>query len=283
MKILLTGSSGFVGQHFLAYCAGQIEVVCYSLQRQPVAAIQWQGIDAVVHLAGKAHDLANPSSAAYHEVNTILTNQLADAAKSAGVRHFIFVSTIKVYGNHQNDVLTLDTECRPDDDYGVSKRNAEIYLQSLEDRGFTVSIIRPPLVYGRGVKGNMARLVALCDSDKWLPLGNINNRRTMVYVDNLNAMLLQVLYLQKSGVFLAGDTEPVSTTDLVRQIRHQLGRPERLVSVPSWMQWLLSKLVPKVYIRLYGSLALDTVTSQQLLDFTPPFSTSEGLAHMLRS
>ena len=281
MQVLLTGAGGFVGQHFVKDCPNDLVIRTVSLRDTLPAMIDYSGIDTVIHLAGKAHDLENPASPEYHRVNTELTCQLADAAKQAGVRHFIFISTIKVYGNEVDVVLSPETVCHPDDDYGLSKRNAEIYLQSIEEERFTVSIVRPPLVYGAGVKGNMAKLMALCRSDKWLPLGNINNRRSMVYVGNLNAMIMAIARQQQSGIFLPGDAQPISTTELVCMMRRAMGLPEKTRSIPGWLRWLIKIVKPQLHKRLFSSLEADTRSTFARLNFTPPFSTEAGLAAMV--
>ncbi|MEO1436741.1 MAG: NAD-dependent epimerase/dehydratase family protein, partial [Bacteroidota bacterium] len=267
-NILLTGASGFIGLRYLEYNDGKYPIRTVSLQRTAVESVDFTAITTVIHMAGMAHQMQKIDDQIYFDVNFHLTQAFADAAKKAGVRHFIFFSTIKVFGEHHTEVLTLDTPCEPiNDPYGQSKLDAERYLQEIQSDDFVVSIIRPPLVYGPRVKGNLIRFLHLGDKSFPLPFGGIKNRRTMVFLDNLIELCNHLSEQPVSGVFLAGDREPVSTTDLIRTIRTQMGKSPGLFPFPKPFIALLKMVKPEFAIRLFGSLEMDVKSTNQQLGF----------------
>jgi nucleoside-diphosphate-sugar epimerase len=267
-RAYVTGATGFVGR---ALCADLVEngwQVSAADMRQPGWEAALRGSDAVVHLAGVAH--TRGSDALYQEVNVAATEHLAEAALRAGVRRFVFVSSVKVNG----EATPADRPFRsgdapaPEDEYGRSKWRAE---QALARRsGLDVVVIRPPLVYGPGVKANFLRLLQLVDTGLPLPFASIDNRRSFIYVGNLAALIRRCAgYARASGAtLLAADGEPVSTPELVRRIAAALGRKARLVPFPA-------ALLPR---RLSGSLAVDAREAHERLEWQPPYSMEEGLA-----
>jgi nucleoside-diphosphate-sugar epimerase len=284
MTILLTGAIGFVGQRFLAYNKATFAIRPVSLVQRAVEDIDFAGITTVVHLAGKAHQMSKIDDQIYFDVNTVLTQKLAQAAKNHGVSHFIFVSTIKVFGEHQNTVLTEGSPCEPiNDPYGQSKWEAEKILQTLENEHFTISIVRPPLVYGPGVKGNLIKFLQLADNARPLPFAQIHNRRSMVFLDNLIEMLNTLIVQKKSGIFLAADDKPMSTSFLISEIRKNLNRPTNLFVMPTVFRWVLKKLKPEMYIRLYESLEMNPTDTFKRLDFKPPYSVEKGISEMVKN
>ena len=192
-KILLTGASGFIGLALSEYCKDKIQLTPVSLRTVLPEDIDFSGQNSIFHLAGIAHQMTAIEDEIYFKVNHDLTIRLAQAAKRIGVNHFIFVSTIKVYGeNIVRNILDETSDCLPEDAYGKSKRKAEIALQEMEDDNFKVAIVRPPLVYGPGVKGNLIKLLNLINKKLPLPFGGIDNKRSMVYLDNLIELLLHI-------------------------------------------------------------------------------------------
>lgn len=193
------------------------------------------------------------------------------------------MSTVKVYGDKPTAApLAETTPCAPDDDYGKSKLLAEEALRGLEGEGFTVSIIRTPLVYGPAVKGNLRRIMQLASRPFPLPLGNIDNRRSMVYIGNLAALMNRIIEKTAGGTFLPSDPKPVSTTELVRLIRREMGMPPRLFSLPTPGRRLLEAAMPGLYARLFGSLAVDSSATNAALGFTPPYDVEYGIGEMVR-
>ena len=280
--LLLTGSSGFVGKRFVPFNKDRYQITSISLRKNKVSDIDWQGIDTVVHLAGMAHQMQKIDDQIYFQVNHELTKELATAAKAAGVPHFTFISTIKVFGEHHTQKLDENTACEPrNDPYGESKLLAENFLNSIQSPDFKVAIVRPPLVYGPGVKGNLIRFLDLAEKPFPLPFASINNRRTMVFLDNLIALINQITDTEASGLFLAGDRQPLSTTKLIQDMRIGMGKSPCLFTLPKSLVKVLSSFRPELAIRLFGSLEMDTTVTNKKLNFVPPFTIQQGIQSMV--
>ena len=281
MNILLTGATGFVGQHFLQYNKNKYHIIPISIRAgAPLPSLF--GIDVVIHFGGKAHEMQVIPDEVYFAANAELTKQLATAAKSAGVKQFIYASSVKVYGNVMSEQLDEYSPCHPDDAYGRSKLLGEQYLKELEDENFVVSIVRPPLVYGAGVKGNMLKLLQLAQKNMPLPFGNINNKRSMVFIGNLIALIDKLIETNEYGIFIAGDAASVSTTTLVSLIRKYSGKKTNLLYIPKSVQNIIKKLRYQLYIRLFGSFVIDNINTNKRLQFTPPYTTEQGIEEMTR-
>lgn len=284
MNCLVTGSTGFLGKHLLPKLSKVVNVSTVSLRRTKLSEIELGQIDSIVHLAGLAHQMQKIDPKRYFDVNKDQTLALAQKAKDAGVKHFIFISTVKVYGDNDiHGVLNEDSECHPSDPYGQSKRDAEIALQAMENEKFTVSIIRPPLIYGAGVKGNLDRIINLAIKLPILPFGNIQNERSMVYAGNVSALIQKLLEKQTSGIFIAGDKTRKSTTDLVNTIIDKMNLNKANIAIPGIIRLILRKIKPAIYHRLFNDFIIDNSTSNERLQFTPPYSFEDGIANMVSS
>ena len=246
-----------------------------------------QGVDEVVHCAARVHvmqDDATDQLQAYREVNVYGTLNLARQAAQAGVRRFVFVSSIKVNGEatQPGQSFTADDVPAPLDPYGVSKLEAEQGLRRIEAQtGMGVVIVRPPLVYGIGVKANFAALMRWVARGIPLPLGAIYNSRSMVALDNLVDLLVScVKHPAAAGqTFLVSDGEDVSTSELLRRTAQAMGKKAFLLPIPAFVLELGAALLGKraVVQRLCGSLQLDINKTRQLLRWNPPVSVDEGL------
>ncbi len=203
----------------------------------------------------------------YFNVNYELTRRLADKAKRQGVKQFVYVSSTKVYGDDVRQVLNEKSPCTPTDAYGASKFRAEAYLQSIASGSFSVAIVRPPLVYGPEVKGNMIRLLQLAGKKYPLPFGKSGNARSMVFVDNLIEFINTIIEQQEEGIFVAGDREPIATDRLILMIRKYLSNGSGLVSIPGLFRVVLRKLKPGLYTRLFGSFVVDNSGSNAAAPF----------------
>lgn len=321
MKFLLTGASGFIGAHLCRHLldAGHIvRAACsapervddlrallashahalelFKVERSCVTPAVWQfacqGMDAVFHLAGRAHRSdqgAGDALAVYRRDNLEVTRALAQAAVQTGVRRFIFISSATVYGTHslvgqafQEDSPVALHERDP---YAISKREAEFFLQTPKLRAALVpTIVRLPLVYGAGVKGNMRALVRLVANGLPLPLAGIDNRRSLVSIPNLVDFLLCAAVSEnaKNQTLLVSDHADVSTPELIRAIALGLGKKARLFAVPPrWLQ-TASRLLGQGgrYEKLSASFQLDTSRSRDLLNWHPSTGFSEGIAAM---
>lgn len=309
-RVLLTGATGFVGGALVpALLARGGEVVAVargvtgSFDRRSLewvsgdicsSDLDWvkvlSGVDVVVHLAGRVHvmdDGASNPLAAYRAMNVEATRRLAEAAVAAGVRRFVFASSIKVNGEstgrpHAPAVFRPDDEPKPVDPYGVSKLEAErVLFQLSRNSSLETVVIRPPLVYGPGVKANFLALMHWLRRGVPLPLGAVHNRRSLVALDNLVDLIVTCVDHPAAAnqVFLAGDGEDLSTTDLLRRLAAAMEVPARLVPVPAWALEAGAAAVGRRALaqRLCGSLQVDISKTRELLGWTPPVSVDEGL------
>jgi nucleoside-diphosphate-sugar epimerase len=304
MRILLTGASGFVGRATLrtAFAAGHEvrTVVRQGAAPAPPAQVVrisdlpsytgWRdaldGVDAVVHLAARVHvmrDRAADSLAAFRAVNVEGTRGLASAAAEAGVGRFVFVSSVKVHGEASHDTpLRADSPVAPVDAYGRSKAEAEDALREMESRsGLGVVVVRPPLVYGPGVGANFLTLLKAVSRGWPLPLGRVDNRRSLIYVDNLaDLLLLAAVHPDAAGrALLAADGPAVSTPELIRRMGRALDRPVKMPAVSeSWLR-LAGRVSGRsaAVERLLGSLEVDDSPTRDLLDWRETVTADEGL------
>jgi nucleoside-diphosphate-sugar epimerase len=310
MKVLLTGASGFVGNAILATAKQRdllVTPVFRSLEAAKIcgyapggcviissqmAETNWGeallGINVVIHCAARTHVLSEAEVdplTTYRLVNVEGALNLARQAAQAGVRRFVFVSSIKVNGEmtHGSHRFACDDVPAPEDDYGRSKAEAEAGLWRLiQETGMEVVIIRSPLVYGRGAKGNFASLLAWVRRGLPLPLGAVTqNRRSLVGVDNLVDLILTCLQHPKASnqTFLVSDGEDLSTTELLQRMGKAMNRPVRLLPVPLSLLVFVARLLGKraVAQRLLGSLQVDISKTCDLLDWKPLVSVDEGL------
>jgi nucleoside-diphosphate-sugar epimerase len=251
------------------------------------------GCEAVVHLAGRVHmmrDNAPDPLAAYRRVNTQGTLSLARQAAAAGVRRMVFVSSVKVNGEETGPHAAFsETDApAPADPYGISKAEAESGLQALAaETGLEVVIVRPPLVYGPGVKANFLAMTRFLARGVPLPLGSVTrNRRSLVALDNLVDLMIRCLDHPAAAnqVFLVADGEDLSTTELLRRTAMALGVRPRLIPVPVPVLMAGATLLGRraVARRLLGSLRLDISKARRVLEWVPPVSVDEGLRRTVR-
>ncbi len=279
-KLLLTGSNGFIGSYFKDHYSNNYKITTFSFLNESLDELDLEATDIVVHLSALVHQMGGASKEEYRKVNITQTLELAKKAKQSGVKHFIFMSTVKVYGEETNSVYREDSECNPEDEYGKSKLEAEKMLQKLGNDTFKVSIIRTPIVYGEGVKANILNLINLINKVPVLPFANIQNRRSMVYVGNLCAIINRIIEVGRSGIFLASDDRNLSTSELIRFIALAMKKKIFLLSVP-FFPLLLKKIKPSLYKRLYKSLEIDSTFTKKELDFSNPYSTEDGIKLMI--
>lgn len=245
-----------------------------------------RGVDAVVHLAARAHVLRESSDEAharYRAVNALGALRLAEAAAASGIERFVFLSSARVHGERSIDApFTESSPLLATDPYGRSKAEAELGLAALaRDSRLAPVVLRPPLVYGPEARGNFARLVALVARGVPLPLGAVRNRRSLIYVGNLvDAIVRAVDDPGAAGeTFMVSDGEDVSTPELVRRIARALGKPARLLPVPVALLRLGGALAGRSddVARLAGDLAVDGGRIRERLQWTPPFRLDDAL------
>ena len=305
MKMLVTGANGFVGRELCRYLLGRnlfvrgvvrtedaslstgIELaVVGEIGRDTDWTAALQGVVVAVHLAARVHVMCDASEeplTVYREVNTEGTLNLARQASQAGVKRFVFVSSIKVNGEGTELPYSETDTPNPIDPYAISKWEAEQGLRQIEqETGLEVVILRPPLVYGPGVKANFLRLMQAIKKGWPLPLGAIHNRRSLLYLGNfVDAIRVCVEHPAAAGqTFLLDDGLAVSTPELIRAVAHAMGRPARLLAVPVGILELGGALLGKraAVARLTGSLFVDSSAIRECLNWTPPYTMEEGLA-----
>ncbi len=306
-NVLVTGSTGFVGRPLCekllinAFSVRGCVRIANAPKNQPsgvqTALIEsigsdtdWSdaltGIDTVIHLAARVHVIdedAGSPLAEFRRINVAGTKRLARQAAVAGVRRLVFLSSVKVNGEGKPVPYTESDPLAPEGPYGVSKREAEDVLRQVAlDTGLEVVIIRPPLVYGCGVKANFLNLTKAVERGLPLPLACITNARSLIYLGNLiDAIVTCAKHPQAAGkTFLVSDGEDVSTPKLVQLLATALDRPARLIPFPPSLIRLAGKLTGKSMAieRLLGSLVVDSSKIRRELGWKPPFTMAEGLS-----
>jgi len=306
MTVLVTGANGFVGTALCKHLTKNqlpVRAIVRSINLSPSATgiesvgdisskTDWshalRDVTKVVHLASRVHIMNDQSAdplAEYRLVNVEATINLARQAAAAGVRRFIFLSSIKVNGEFTqlSRPFTADDVPAPEDAYGVSKLEAELALKQIAiETGMEVVIIRPPLVYGPGVKANFQAMMRWLSRGLPLPLAALtNNRRSLVALDNLIDLIITCLNHPAAAnqTFLVSDAEDLSTADLFKRSGAALGRHPRLFYIPTSLLKLVADMLNKsnVYQRLSASLQVDISKTRERLAWTPPISVDEGL------
>lgn len=254
-------------------------------------SIDWistlSGVDIVIHAAARVHVMKEhevDSLAEYRRINVEGSLSLARQAVAAGVRRFIFISSVKVCGefSQPGQPLRADDTPAPVDAYGISKYEAELALYQLAaDTGLELVVIRPVLVYGPGVKANFHSMMRWVYHGVPLPFGSVDNRRSLIFLDNLIDLIATCIDHPKAvnQTFLASDGDDVSISHLLRSLGQALGRPARLVAIPNGLLRLGGRLLSRSDMtqRLLGSLQVDISKNKQMLEWTPPFTLEQGL------
>ncbi|MCF8026410.1 MAG: SDR family oxidoreductase [Desulfobacteraceae bacterium] len=306
-KLLVTGAAGFVGRR-VCQSAEKIFSVRPAM-RSPgnmaggiavgdiTSGTDWsralEGVDGVVHLAARVHVMDENTVdplAEFRRVNVDGTANLARQAARAGVQRFVFISSVKVNGEatFPGQAFTAEDSAAPQDPYAISKQEAEEELHRLAaETGLEVVIIRPPLVYGPGVKANFLRLMKAVYKGLPLPLGLVRNKRSLVAIDNLVDLIITcVEHPAAAGqTFMVSDGQDLSTPELVRKLAYAMGRPARLLPVPPALLRLGGKVTGKTaeVERLIGSLRVDIGHTCDTLGWRPPVSVDEAIAEIGRS
>ncbi|MBC3919934.1 SDR family oxidoreductase [Undibacterium sp. CY18W] len=304
--ILLTGASGFVGQAIAQACLQQdVKLICPTRQ-----ALQWQaaqlsnliitdltadtdwsasltGVDIVIHCAARVHVMQETAAdplLLFRQLNVDASLNLARQAAAAGAKQFIYLSSVKVNGEATapGHPYTADDQAAPQDAYGISKHEAEQALLDLgRQTGMAITIIRPPLVYGPGVKANFLSMLRMVRRGLPLPLGSIRNQRSFVYLGNLVSLVLHCRLHEQARhqVFLASDGRDLSTTELLNLCAQALQVKSRLFPFPASLLTLAASVLGKKNVadRLCQSLQVDISKTRNLLGWSPPYTVEQGL------
>ena len=311
ISVLLTGATGFIGHRLSIVLPNDFNlrlvfrntpvippssdfVIC-DYNNVSTLSTALKNIDVVVHCVGRAHLLNqnnNHQIEEFRKVNVEITIRLAHAAAKAGVKRFIFLSSIGVNGRLTTKPFTEDDTPLPEQDYAVSKLEAEIALQEIAlSSGMEVVIVRPPLVYGPGAPGNFAKLIKWLNRNIPLPFGAIYNKRSFIALDNLVDFIITCIRHPAAAnqVFLVSDNIDLSTTEFLNRISSSLGKSSRLYPVNQKILELCLRLLGKKDLaqRLCGSLQIDISKAKKLLNWTPPVSIDtqlkETAEHFLKS
>lgn len=256
--LMITGASGFIGSNFIKKYENEYNIIPVCLIKNKPEELDYTGVDAILHLAALVHQMKGAPEEKYFEVNTELTRRLATTAKEKGVKHFVFYSTVAVWGTHgyfdHNKVITLDTPVNPTTPYAKSKYEAEEILNELKGDNFKISILRPPMVYGENCPGNMKRLEKLVDVLPILPFGNDENKRTVVHIDKLLDETTKIIQNEKKGMFIPKDDRDMSIKNILEYIFKNKNKNKKLIKLPKFIVAILHKIKPKEMESLYGSL-----------------------------
>lgn len=304
-RVLVTGGSGFIGRHLVdRLLASNVEVIAAvrdpANSRNLPSAVTWttldlaepgslnpaalRGVECVYHLAARVHVMRRSADDqdSFHRLNVRATEALARAAARAGVRRFLFVSSIKAVGERSTQPISPADEPGPEDAYGRSKLEAERVVAAIAaETGLERAVVRPPLVYGPGVGANFSRLMSLVKRGVPLPFGAVENRRSLVNVWNLADLLVRLgTHPAGQGVWLISDGRDLSTRELITQLSLAMGQRPRLWAMPVPMLRHLAGFfgMGAEIARLTDSLQVDATLTCRSLDWSPPVPTNEGIA-----
>ena len=304
-KVLVTGANGFIGTNLCkklmgenfrvlgAVRSGKASLLPEGVETAHIESIDgdthWkntlEGVDTVVHLAARVHVMKGSASnpfAEYRKVNVMGSERLSLAAAQYGVKRFIFISSVKVNGaENVRDYKESDAPA-PRDSYGISKMQAEKRIKEITaDSDMDFVILRPPLVFGPGVKANFLKLIKTVDKGTPLPLASVQNRRSLIYIENLIHAIITCIQHPNAGnqTYFVSDDEDVSTSELIQKIASALNKPSRLFPFPKLFLFILGRLIGKgpAVDRLIGSLTVDISKIKQRLGWKPPFTMEQGL------
>jgi nucleoside-diphosphate-sugar epimerase len=304
VKVLVTGASGFVGNATCARLVMQGMNVIGSVRQlppQPLSGVDYRsvgdldantdwrdaltGVDAIIHCAARVHVMRETAAdplVAFRAANVAGSEQLARQAAAAGVRRFVFLSSVKVNGEGGSVAYRETDPPAPQDAYGISKYEAECGLREIAvETGMEVVMVRSPLIYGPGVKANFQALMRALVRGIPLPLGAIRNRRSLVALDNVVDLIVTCIEHPAAAneTFLVSDGEDLSTTELIRRLARAIGYPARLIPMPTTVLMAGATLLGKreVARRLCGTLQVNITKARKVLGWTPPVSVDEGL------
>lgn len=261
-KILITGKNSYVGNSFAEWVQQYPEK--YTIDKISLRDDLWKSIDfskydVVLHVAGIAHRKeAKKNASLYYKVNTDLAYNVAERAQNSGVKHFIFLSSMSVYGLETGEI-NIHTVPNPKTNYGKSKLKAEEQIKKLEDSSFKLAILRPPMVYGKNCKGNYPRLAKIAIKSPVFP--EIDNKRSMIYIDNLSEFLRILIDKESTGILFPQNSEYVRTYDMVRMIANVHGKKIKGIKL---FNLIINHFNLKIFNKVFGSLTYDKSLSAQI-------------------
>ncbi len=292
MNILIIGGSSFVAKSFILY--HQLDCKIKTVSRTntgyenefittdflKIPDELFQGVDVVLNCAGIVHQRKKVPEPLYHKINFELAVELAEQSKKNGVKIFIQLSTIAVYGNAER--INSETPENPVNPYGKSKLSADKKILSMADDFFQVIIFRPPMIYGGGnAPGNMMRLINLVNKGFPLPFKNANQKRDFINIRNFVDYLEASIQTNKTNIYLVSDDFSVSTYQLINIISKHMNKKAIQFSIPIILLNILRKIKPEVFDKLYGKLNVDSGKSKEILRYSPRYSVEQGMEEMI--
>lgn len=259
-RILITGKNSYIGislENWLRKEPDKYKVESIDMTDDSWREHNFSVYDVVFHVAGIAHiKETKENQDLYYKVNRDLTYDAANKAKEEGVKQFIFLSSMSVYGI-ENGIIDENTPLKPQSNYGKSKFEAEELIKPLEDNNFKVAIIRPPMIYGKGCKGNYPRLAKLAIKTPIFP--NIKNKRSMIYIDNLSEFVRLIIDDYDSGLFFPQNSEYINTSEMVRFIAEIHGKNIKMIKLPNWILRILNT---RTINKVFGNLMYERKMSE---------------------
>ena len=296
MKVIVTGSSGFVGQNLLTYIKNSFDVKILSRNElQSISEISFEGVSSIIHLAGKSHDLKKTTDAKeYYNVNYQITKELYDSFLLSNAEKFIFISSVKAVADSVNGVLTEDHLPYPQTHYGKSKLMAEQYIQSRPlPNGKSYYILRPCMIHGPGNKGNLNLLYKFIEKGIPYPFGGFDNKRSFLSIGNLCFIINNLISKDdiESGIYHVADDIALSTSQIVSMISSSLGKKERLWKIKPGFVIFLAKLGDKFHLpltserlkKLTENYLVSNVKIKKSINENLPLSSVEGLKITIES
>ena len=282
-KIMVTGASGYIGKSFIRKHISEYEFMSVSLRSG--LPTNFNDVKTVLHLSALVHQTKKYPNTRYFEINTKQTELLAKKAKKQGVEHFVFFSTVAVYGvngylNNQGEIINEESDCHPVSAYAKSKLEAEKILLNMESDDFKISIVRPPVVYGLDCPGNMQRLKALVQRFPFLPFDYDANKRSMVNIENLLHFTKQVINEKATGILIPQDTDKYSIKQIVAILSSSMGKKPLFFKLPIIVFNFLARIKPQMMSSLYGTLVFDSTASNRKTKYVEKITAEEGLRSM---
>lgn len=289
MNLLISGANGFVGKALNNTLLNHGHHISH-IQRDRLSSLPSLHYDCLIHLAGRAHvmhETTNDIYQAYREVNVYYTLKIVSLAQSLGIKRFIFLSSIKVNGETSQRPLTESDAPAPLDAYGQTKLEAELLLKEFcAEHQMELVIIRPPLIYGPSVKANFKFLIKLCNRPLPLPFGRVENKRSLVSLENLNSFIELCCHhpLAANQTFMISDDYDVSTTELICNIKSALGRKPLQIPIPHAILSMALNLCGKHTLneRLLGNLQVNINKAKERIGWTPAISFEEGIKRTVK-
>ena len=263
-KVLVTGSSGYLGKNFINQFSNNYELLKFSLIKNTLKSLKFSDISTVLHCAGLVHNYKKITKSDYYKINNRYPLNLAKLAKENGVNHFIFISTVAVY-DKKLEYINEKSLCNPYSIYGKSKLKTENELLELESRTFNVSIIRIPMIYGIDAPGNIKKLTSFVKFVPFLPFKNLNNKRSIIHINKICSFIDDVIKKKVSGILLLSDDISYTLPEIIKIIEKQEGIKVILFRLP-FIKVFFKYTFPDFYKKIFLNLIIENSKTLKRLE-----------------